>query len=147
MKFFVKDGKGEKSIIENTEIDNTGLLKNNGEDYFLKYKNVDNCWMCYYLTQEIKEIKSENDCCLKLKLFGKEKVICSTSQNACQMNLKKIIKKIHHECKSLNNLNNSTQPKTCGNSNDYHNKRKNNNNNTSSLINSSQDLEAEVKNY
>jgi len=68
---------GAPSNILTVRIEEEALLNNADEDVVLTYAEVDECWACYHLIEEITDIKAENECCMKMSVAGTETHVCS----------------------------------------------------------------------
>jgi hypothetical protein len=58
----------------------------------MEFNKAASCNYCYYLVQEVNELKSEKNCCLKADFDNDKVIVCSRDAFFCVAPMKRLIK-------------------------------------------------------
>ncbi len=88
----------------------------------MEFNKAASCNYCYYLVQEVNELKSEKMCCLKADFDNDKVIVCSRDAFFCVFPMKRLIKTAFQGC--LLNYEQSdfegiSLPIPCGTASDY----------------------------
>jgi hypothetical protein len=85
----LSEGKRTEKIVS---VNRNKMVEMSSGSVLLEFNKAEQCNYCYYLVQDINELQSEKNCCLKLSINNNKMVICSRDKFFCIAPMKRLVK-------------------------------------------------------